>query len=110
MENTLVEIGQRLSARRKQLNMTQEILAEQANVTAQTISYAELGRKAMRADTIVGVCAALNISADYLLFGEVTSHDFAALEDKISQLSSAQYRRLEEIIDIYIAAVTAQES
>lgn len=106
MNNTLLEIGQRLSARRKQLNMTQEKLAEQANVTAQTISYAELGKKAMRADTIVGVCGALKISADYLLFGEITPHDFSALEHKISQLSPEQYRCLEDIIDSYITAVT----
>jgi len=104
MSATLLEIGQRLSARRKQLGMTQEELAEQANVTAQTISYAELGKKAMRADTIVGVCRALKISADYLLFGEVTPQDFSVLEHKISQLSPRQYRCLEDIIDSYIMA------
>jgi len=100
-----MEIGQRLSARRKQLGMTQEKLAEQAHVTAQTISYAELGKKAMRADTIVSVCGALKISADYLLFGGVTPQDFSVLEHKISQLSPKQYRCLEDIIDSYIAAL-----
>ena len=43
MNIVLLEIGRRLSARRKQMNMTQDALAEKANVTAQTISYAELG-------------------------------------------------------------------
>jgi len=105
MSATLQEIGQRLSARRKQLGMTQEILAEQANVTAQTISYAELGKKAMRADTIVGVCGALEISADYLLFGGVTPQDFSVLEHKIARLSPRQYRCLEDIIDSYITAL-----
>jgi len=105
MNAVLLEIGQRLSARRKQLGMTQEKLAEQANVTAQTISYAELGKKAMRVDTLVGVCDALKISADYLLLGGVTPQDFSVLEDKISQLSPCQYRRLEDIIDSYIAAL-----
>jgi len=105
MNHTLEEIGQRLSARRKQLNMTQEMLADQAEVTAQTISYAELGKKAMRADTIVGVCAALKISADYLLFGELVPRDFSVLEKKIAPLTPNQYRHLEEIIDSYIAAL-----
>jgi len=108
MNQTLVEIGQRLSARRKQLNMTQEVLAEQAGVTAQTISYAELGKKAMRADTIVGVCAALKISADYLLFGAFASRDFTSLEKKVAPLSPDQYRHLEEIVDSYIAALNGQ--
>lgn len=105
MDTILLEIGQRLSARRKQLDMTQEKLAEQANVTAQTISYVELGKKAMRADTIVGICEALKISADYLLFGEITPHDFSVLEQKISVLTPEQYRYLEEIVDNYVAAI-----
>ncbi len=109
MNTMLLEIGQRLSARRKQMDMTQEKLAEQANVTAQTISYAELGKKAMRADTIIGICEALKISADYLLFGEITSHDFSVLEQKISQLTPEQYRHLEEIINNYIAAINTEK-
>lgn len=110
MDTTLLGIGQRLSARRKQMGMTQEALAEQADVTAQTISYAELGKKAMRADTIIGVCRALNISADYLLFGEITPRDFSVWEQKISRLSPEQYRCLEDITDSFIAAVTLDET
>jgi len=106
MNAILTEIGQRLSARRKQLGMTQEKLAEQANVTAQTISYAELGKKAMRADTIVGICDALHISSDYLLFGGVTTQDLSVLEHKISQLSPKQYHCLEDIIDSYLMALS----
>lgn len=49
MSTTIQQIGKRLCARRNQMNLTQEQLAERANVTAQTISYAELGKKAMRA-------------------------------------------------------------
>ncbi len=105
MNISLQQIGQRLCARRLQMNMTQEELAERANVTSQTISFAELGKKAMRADTIIGVCQALQVSADYLLFGEVTHKEFSALEQKISQLSSDQYQHLEEIINNYVAAI-----
>jgi len=107
---SLQQIGQRLYSRRLQMNMTQEELAELANVTAQTISFAELGKKAMRADTIVGICQALKISADYLLFGEITNKELSVLEQKISQLSPDQYQHLEEIINNYIAAVNMRES
>ena len=47
MENLLKDMGKRIFDRRKQLNMTQETLAELAHVTPQTISTAELGQKAM---------------------------------------------------------------
>lgn len=45
MENLLKDMGKRIFDRRKQLNMTQETLAELAHVTPQTISTAELGQK-----------------------------------------------------------------
>ncbi len=110
MDQTLEKIGKRLYQRRKQVGMTQEALAEQANITAQTISTAELGKKAMRADTIIRVCEALDISPNYLLLGEVTKHDTSSLSEKISQLSPEQYRNLEDIINSYIDAVTSKES
>lgn len=103
MNTALEQIGRRLYERRKQLRMTQGELAEQANVTAQTISTAELGKKAMRADTIIRVCTALDISADYLLFGHVTPQDISLLSQKVSQLSPSQYRHLENVIDSFVA-------
>ena len=69
MENLLKDMGKRIFDRRKQLNMTQETLAELAHVTPQTISTAELGQKAMRPETILKVCDALHISTEYLLRG-----------------------------------------
>ena len=110
MDISLRQIGERLCTRRQQMNMTQEQLAERANVTSQTISYAELGKKAMRADTIIGVCDALEISADYLLFGEITSKELSALERKISQLPTEQFHCLESIIDSFITAVTLEKN
>ena len=53
MDNLLKDMGKRIFDRRKQLNMTQETLAELAHVTPQTISTAELGQKAMRPETIL---------------------------------------------------------
>ena len=103
MDTTLQQIGRRLYERRKQLRMTQDELAEQADVTAQTISTAELGKKAMRADTIIRVCGALDISADYLLFGHVSAQDLSILSQKVSQLSPDQYRHLEDAIDSFVA-------
>ncbi len=105
MDNVLREMGQRLTERRKQLRLTQEEVAERADLTEQTISTAETGRKALRPENIIKVCAALDISPDYLLLGNITSVDVSILLEKVSQLSPGQYRHLEEIIDNFIAAV-----
>jgi len=105
----LVKIGSKLLGLRKKKGLTQDALAEKANVSAQTISHAELGKKVMRADTIIGVCGVLEISVDYLLFGNTPPIDFSALNSKISQLSPEQHRCLEDIINSFLTAVTPNE-
>ena len=109
MDTKLLEIGHRLCAQRKKKGLTQDALAEKANDSAQTISHADLGKKAMRADTIIGVCGVLEISADYLLFGNTPPVDFSALNAKISQLSPEQHRCLEDIINSFLTAVAPGE-
>lgn len=105
MENLLKDMGKRIFDRRKQLNMTQETLAELAHVTPQTISTAELGQKAMRPETILKVCDALHISTEYLLRGVITEADSSLLMKKISTLTPKQYRHFEDILDSFIAAI-----
>ncbi len=74
MDNLLAQMGSRILKRRKQLRMTQEELAEKAGVMPQTISTAELGKKALRPENIVRICTALDISTDYLLMGKIMKH------------------------------------
>ncbi len=105
VDDVLKEMGRRLAERRKQLRLTQEEVAERADLTDHTISTAETGRKALRPENIIKICAALDISPDYLLLGNITSADTSILSEKVSRLTPKQYRHLEEIIDIYIAAV-----
>ena len=107
MENLLKDMGKRIFDRRKQLNMTQETLAELAHVTPQTISTAELGQKAMRPETILKVCDALHISTEYLLRGVITEADSSLLMKKISTLTPKQYRHFEDILDSFIAGIGA---
>ena len=105
MDNLLDQIGKRILERRKQLRLTQEEVADRAGVTAQTISTAELGKKALRPENIIKLCSALDISTDYLLLGTINEKDRALLSMKVSQLTPAQYKHLEDIIDSYIASI-----
>lgn len=109
MNDLLSHIGARILERRQQMRLTQEELAEKVGVTPQTISAAELGKKALRPENIIGVSAALGISTDYLLLGIISSEDNTILSQKISQLTSVQYRHLEDIIDSFIAALQEKE-
>ena len=105
MDDLLKQIGNRILHRRKQLRMTQEELSEKAGITPQTVSSAELGKKALRPENIIRVCSALDISTDYLLLGEVNASDHWTLISRISNLHPAQYRHLEDIINSFILAL-----
>lgn len=105
MDDLLQQIGKRILERRKQLRLTQEELAERAGITPQTVSSAELGKKALRPENIIRICSALEISTDYLLLGIVSEQDYDFLNSKISCLTPSQYRHMEDIINSFLTAL-----
>ena len=98
-ELCLQEIGRRIMERRRKLGLTQEALAEKGDVTAQFVSYAEAGKRAMRPENLLKIAAALGVSADYLLTGDIIDKDLLLLADKLRRLTPAQVRIVESIID-----------
>ncbi len=110
MDDLLSQIGNRILSRRRQLRITQEELAEKAGITPQTVSSAELGKKALRPENIVRLCAALEISTDYLLLGKTNAGDHSVLLSKVSSLSPMQYRHLEDIVNSFISALEEREA
>lgn len=103
MEKLLQEMGLRIAVRRKELNLTQEALANLADVTAQTISSAECGRKALRPENIVKISTALKCSTDYLLLGKpIASYPKIP---RYENLLPQQKQYLDQIIECYLLGV-----
>ena len=65
----LTHIGKRIRKTREHYGFTRERLAEMANISPQFLVHIENGTKSMTANTICNLARALNVSADYLLFG-----------------------------------------
>lgn len=97
-----IEMGKRIAARRKQLNMSQEALAEQTGLSVQAISTAERGTKALRPDNLLKISRTLGVSADYLLSGETTEDNlqFSAIAHKLKLLSGEQVQAVLNLIDV----------
>ena len=74
-------------------------LAEKGDVTTQFVSYAESGKRAMRPENLLKISSALEVSADYLLTGEIIDKDLLILSDKLRRLTPSQVRTVEAIID-----------
>ena len=98
-ELCLQEIGKRIMDRRKKLGLTQEALAEKGEVTTQFVSYSESGKRAMRPENLLKISSDLEVSADYLLTGEIIDKDLLILSDKLRKLTPSQVRTVEAIID-----------
>ncbi|MCI9124709.1 MAG: helix-turn-helix transcriptional regulator [Eubacterium sp.] len=99
MELYLKEMGKRIMERRKKMGLTQEILAEKSELTTQFVSYAESGKRGMRPENLMKIAAALEVSTDYLLTGDIIDKDKLLLSDKLDRLTPQQVRIVEHIID-----------
>ena len=94
-EKLLKEIGQRINARRKEMGLTQEALAERMEVSIQMISNLELGKKAIRPENLVKLCDALGVSADYILRGSRADWEALGFMEKYLQLSLENQQLIE---------------
>lgn len=95
-------IGRRVASRRRQLKLTQEQLAERANLSQQYIASLECGIRGLGAESIIKLSRALQVSSDYLLFGFANSEDCRRFDDMISPLSGKQQLVLEEVIQAFL--------
>lgn len=98
-DQMLLQIGKRIAFRRKELNITQEQLAESIGLSLQSISCIELGKKGIRPENLIKLCIALDSSSDYFLFGKRSEKQMTSLEQKISTLNNEDYFLLEKIVD-----------
>jgi transcriptional regulator with XRE-family HTH domain len=60
-------MGARIKARRKELHLTQEQLAELVGLSASFLGHIERGTRIASLETLCALCRALNVSADYLI-------------------------------------------
>jgi len=108
-EKLLKEMGQRIVELRKQKGLTQDALSEMVSVTSQMISYAELGKKAIRPENLYKLSKALGVSSDYLLTGEIIDKDYLVLQDKLQGLPPDKIKYIENIIDLCIGLTICKE-
>ena len=102
INHLLAGIGQRISSARKSKKMTQEALAELADVSYQAISSEELRKKALRPENIIKISQALQVSTDYLLTGNRNTSDYITLDSKLATVDSAKYDRIMRVVDIML--------
>ena len=99
MNNNLSE---NLKKIRKDNNLSQEQLAELADVSPQMISTAERGNKSILSENLYKISKALNVSADYLLSGEITESSFSELYNRVLKTPAEMQEKIFQVIDILL--------
>lgn len=99
--------GQRIKKIRIQQNITQEKLAEMANITPHYVYEIESGLKTMSIHILASISQSLKISSDYLLFGDhildkESSSDHDALEYMTARLNEQQRKQVTDILSVMI--------
>jgi transcriptional regulator with XRE-family HTH domain len=104
------EIGERIKKIRLKRNMTQEMLSEKAGVcNPQQISNIERGLSGMSIAKFKDICRALDIDADYILFGVSTHNVETILNKYIRDMTKEQAANLLEIVKAYAKTCGIEE-
>ena len=88
-------IGKKIKLARSKTNYTQETLAEKLSLSPRYISQLERGIAFGSANTIVGLCKALNISTDFL-FSDFIDSDSCEYMDLIDSKFLENYSQLND--------------
>ena len=103
MEINYNEIGNRVSARRKELHLTQEALTDLTDISTNQLSNIENNRSVPTIDTIMKLCTALKVTPDYFLLGILKESDEStAIAQKALLCNLKQQKLVYEFISLLV--------
>lgn len=102
-----VEFGKRLRTARKNAGMTQEQLAEKLILSVDSISRIENGKVMCMPEHLVHICEILNVTSDYLYFGETEKiceemNSLSNIDAKLAGCNSDEIRRVEQMMALFL--------
>lgn len=95
------EMGRRIQARRKQLKLSQEEVAEMAGLSQQHVASAESGKSGLSDTSIIGLAKALQVSTEYILLGKVSDTDREVVVQLMEPFNSAETMFWQDAIRSY---------
>ncbi|NLK75526.1 MAG: helix-turn-helix transcriptional regulator [Clostridiales bacterium] len=100
-KDTMLHIGKRLRRLREKTKLTRERFAERVGISPQFLAEIENGKKGMSADTLYKICDTFDFSADYILFGRISSDNLTkSTSETLNLLSEPYLSYTEDIIEI----------
>lgn len=97
-------IGNKILKYRKARGITQEKAAELSSVSSKTFAEIERGNKDFRIDTLLKICAALNITPNDLLFEEDPEirTKYVDILDKLNSKDSSVKETAINLLEVFL--------
>lgn len=107
VDDNMYYIGSHIRTARKQADLTQEQLSESIGVTPQYLSDLERGLVGTSIPTLIKICRSLNVSSDYILFGNdpPTGRSSETLVEKMQRLPKHKADLVETTLNALIEAI-----
>jgi len=80
------EMGKRIRARRREMEITQEQVAERAGVSTSFIGHIERGEKVASVETLAALSAALDMDLNYMILGVCRSNENKTIIEEIEAI------------------------
>lgn len=93
-----IEIGQRVKQEREAAGLTQERFSELVGLGEKHISAIECGAVGLSLSSLQKICTVLAVPSDVIVFGRFKKNDTGELTNRLSRLSSQQYKIANDII------------
>ncbi len=98
--------GTRIQQARKVKHYTQSELGEMINMSDKNVSRLENGTMGFSVQTLVALCKALDVSSDYILFGNEAKNQSNPITLMLSKLPQQKQHQAEKLLQIFIDSVT----
>lgn len=99
-----IAIGKRIREQRLYLGYTREKLAEKIGITPKFCSDIELGQKGMSLQTLCNFSVVLQLSTDYILFGNGTEENASPISNMLQECPPEKIKYAEELLKIFLLA------
>lgn len=104
----LAEIGERIRAKRFELQLTREQCAELADISPGFFGQLEVGGSQMSLDTLIKLSKCLHIDMEYLVLGTKPEDNSEELEPVLELLSHCSKRELKlahQVLKLFLMKV-----
>ena len=104
IDYNVYNIGANIRTARMRADLTQEEMSEKIGVTPQYLSDLERGLVGTSIPTLIMICNSLNVSSDFILFGNSSEHDStnSTLIERIQRLPKYKADLVKENLDLFL--------